>query len=250
MSSSSTGAADPRKRRNIIIGAAIAIAVVVAVVVVLVSSGGSDGSGTDSASGGSTAAQVKGQKETSEMLDGIPQDGSALGKKSAKVTLVEFADFQCPFCRDFALNTLPVIINDYVRTGKVRMELRTLTFIGPDSATAAAAGAAAGEQNLEWNYTNLFYYNQGQENSGYVTDEFIDSIYKAAGVDEAKANAFRKTDAAAVPAQSADEEAQKYGIQSTPSFVVGPTGGPYTKLDVDITNPDGFKAALDSLLKD
>ena len=249
MSSSSSGAADPRKRRNIIIGAAIAVAVVVAVVVVLVSSGGSDGSGTDNAAGGSSAAQVKGVNETSEMLDGIPQDGNALGKKSAKVTLVEFADFQCPFCRDFALNTLPVIINDYVRTGKVRMELRTLTFIGPDSETAARAAAGAGEQNLEWNYTNLFYYNQGQENSGYVTDEFIDSIYKAAGVDEAKANAFRKTDAAGVPAQSADAEAQKYGIQSTPSFVVGPTGGPYTKLDVDITNPDGFKAALDSLLK-
>lgn len=250
MSSSSSGAADPRKRRNIIIGAAIAIVVIVAVVVVLVSSGGSGSTGTGTASDGSTAAQVKGEKETSEMLDGIPQDGNALGKKSAKVTLVEFADFQCPFCRDFALNTLPVIINDYVRTGKVRMELRTLTFIGPDSETAARAGAAAGEQNLEWNYTNLFYYNQGQENSGYVTDEFIDSLYKAAGVDEAKANAFRKTDAAGVPAQSSDAEAQKYGIQSTPSFVVGPTGGPYTKLDVDITNPDGFKAALDSLLKD
>lgn len=113
----------------------------------------------------------------------------------------------------------------------------------------ARAGAAAGKQNLEWNFTDLFYYNQGQENSGYVTDEFIDSLYEAAGVDAAKANAFRKTDAAAAPAKEADAEAQKYGIQSTPSFVVGPTGGPYTKLDVDISNPDGFKAALNSLLK-
>ncbi|MFM8884423.1 MAG: DsbA family protein [Solirubrobacterales bacterium] len=250
MSSSSSGAADPPTRRNTNSGAAIPIAVVVAVVIVLVSSGGSDGSGTDSATGGgSTPAQVKGVKETTAMLDGIPQDGNALGKKSAKVTLIEFADFQCPFCRDFALNTLPVIINDYVRTGKIRMELRTLTFIGPDSETAARAAAAAGQQNLEWNFTSLFYYNQGQENSGYVTDEFIDSIYKAAGVDQAKANAYRKTDAAAVPGQSADAEAQKYGVQSTPSFVVGPTGGPYTKIDVDISNPDGFKAALDSLLK-
>ncbi|MBU6337711.1 MAG: thioredoxin domain-containing protein [Acidobacteria bacterium] len=249
MSSSSSGAADPRKRRNIIIGAAIAVAVVVAVIIVLVSSGGSDSSGNDAAGGGSGTIQVKGVKEMTAMLDGIPQDGNALGKKSAKVTLIEFADYQCPFCRDFALNTLPVIINDFVRPGKVRMELRTLTFIGPDSETAARAGAAAGEQNLEWNFTDLFYYNQGQENSGYVTDDFIDSLYKAAGVDVAKANAFRKTDAAAVPAQSADAEAQKYGIQSTPSFVVGPTGGPYTKLDVDISNPDGFKAALNSLLK-
>ena len=249
MSSSSSGAADPRKRRNIIIGAAIAIAVVVAVVLVLVSSGGSNDSGSGSASGGTAPAQIKGTKEVSSMLDGIPQDGNALGKKSAKVTLIEFADYQCPFCRDFALNTLPVIINDFVRPGKVRMELRTLTFIGPDSEAAARAGAAAGKQNLEWNFTDLFYYNQGQENSGYVTDDFIDSLYEAAGIDAAKANAFRKTDAAAAPAKEADAEAQKYGIQSTPSFVVGPTGGPYTKLDVDISNPDGFKAALNSLLK-
>ena len=247
--SSSSGAADPHKRRNIIIGAAIAVAVVAAVVIVLVSSGGSGDSGTTTASGGTAPIQLKGQKETAEMLDGIPQDGNALGKKSAKVTLIEFADFQCPFCRDFALNTLPVIINDYVRTGKIRMELRTLTFIGPDSETAARAAAAAGEQNREWNYTSLFYHNQGQENSGYVTDEFIDSLYKAAGVNAAKANAYRKTEAAGVPAQSSDTEAQKYGVQNTPSFVVGPTGGPYNKIEVDINNPDGFKAALDSLLK-
>jgi protein-disulfide isomerase len=183
------------------------------------------------------------------MLKGIPQDGNALGEKNAPITMIEYADYQCPFCRDYALETMPILINDYVRSGKLRMEFEPLTFIGPDSETAARAGVAAGQQNLEWNYTHLFFFNQGEERSGFVTDAFIDKLYAGAGVNAAKANAYRKTPAAAVPIAEASANAQKYGVASTPSFVVGPTGGPYTKLEVEISNPDAFKAAFDALLK-
>ena len=82
-----------------------------------------------------------------------------------------------------------------------------------------------------------------------MTDAFIDKLYAGAGVNAAKANAYRKTPAAAVPIAEASANAQKYGVASTPSFVVGPTGGPYTKLEVEISNPDAFKAAFDALLK-
>jgi protein-disulfide isomerase len=183
------------------------------------------------------------------MLDGIAQDGNALGDKDAPVTMIEYADYQCPFCRDYALNTMPVLINDYVRSGKLRMEFEPMTFVGPDSETAARAGVAAGQQNLEWNYTHLFFFNQGEERSGYVTDAFIDKLYAGAGVNPTKANAYRKTPTAAVPIAEAEANAQKYGVASTPSFVVGPTGGPYTKLEVEIGNADAFKAAFDALLK-
>ncbi len=86
-------------------------------------------------------APLNGLKETKAMLDGIPQQGNALGKKNAPVTMPEYSDDQCPFCRDYALNTMPILINDYVRTGKLRMVFNTLTFIGPDSESAARAGA-------------------------------------------------------------------------------------------------------------
>ena len=236
---------NPSKRRNVMIAALVAVVVVVAAVLILVSSGDS----TSENAAPAANAPLRGLQETNAMLKGIPQDGNALGEKNAPVTMIEYADYQCPFCRDYALNTMPVLINDYVRTGKLRMEFEPLTFIGPDSETAARAGVAAGQQNLEWNFTHLFFFNQGEERSGYVTDAFIDKLYAGAGVDAAKANAYRKTPAAAVPIAEASANAQKYGVASTPSFVVGPTGGPYTKLEVEISNADAFKAAFDALLK-
>jgi protein-disulfide isomerase len=223
----------------------VAVVVVVAAVLILVSSGDN----TNENAAPAANAPLRGLKETKAMLKGIPQDGNALGEKNAPVTMIEYADYQCPFCRDYALETMPILINDYVRTGKLRMEFEPLTFIGPDSETAARAGVAAGQQNLEWNYTHLFFFNHGEERSGYVTDAFIDKLYAGAGVNAAKANAYRKTPAAAVPIAEASANAQKYGVASTPSFVVGPTGGPYTKLEVEISNPDAFKAAFDALLK-
>ena len=236
---------NPNKRRNVMIAGLVAVVVVVAAVLILVSSG--DNANENAAPAAN--APLRGLKETNAMLKGIPQDGNALGEKNAPITMIEYADYQCPFCRDYALETMPILINDYVRSGKLRMEFEPLTFIGPDSETAARAGVAAGQQNLEWNYTHLFFFNQGEERSGYVTDAFIDKLYAGAGVNAAKANAYRKTPAAAVPIAEASANAQKYGVASTPSFVVGPTGGPYTKLEVEISNPDAFKAAFDALLK-
>ena len=67
------------------------------------------------------------------MFDGIPQDGVALGDPDAPITLVEFADLQCPFCAEWAIEALPVYVEDYVRTGQMRIEFRPLTFIGNDS---------------------------------------------------------------------------------------------------------------------
>jgi protein-disulfide isomerase len=236
---------NPNKRRNVMIAGLVAVVVVVAAVLILVSSGDNKNESAAPAAN----APLRGLKETNAMLKGIPQDGNALGEKNAPVTMIEYADYQCPFCRDYALETMPILINDYVRSGKLRMEFEPLTFIGPDSETAARAGVAAGQQNLEWNYTHLFFFNQGEERSGFVTDAFIDKLYAGAGVNAAKANAYRKTPAAAVPIAEASANAQKYGVASTPSFVVGPTGGPYTKLEVEISNPDAFKAAFDALLK-
>ena len=234
-----------RKRRNIILASLVAVAVVAVAAVLLASGGGDDSKSGSSASSG----KVAGLAETNELLKGIPQDGASLGEKDAPITLVEFADLQCPFCKQFALTTYPVIVNDYVSKGKVRIEFRTMTFIGPDSEKAARAAAAAGAQDREAYFTQLWYFNQGQENSGYATDEFIEKIWKAAGVDVAKAKTFADSDAALKPVTAAQQEAEKYGIVSTPSFLIGETGKPLTKFDVNLDDAEAFKAAFDELLK-
>ncbi len=233
-----------RKRRNIILASLAAVAVVAVGAVLLAGGGGDDTSGSSASS-----AKVAGVTETNELLKGIPQTGAELGEKDAPITLVEFADLQCPFCKEFALTTYPVIVNDYVREGKVRIEFRSMTFIGPDSEKAARAAAAAGDQDREAYFTQLWYFNQGQENSGYATDEFIEKLWKAAGVDVAKAKTFADSDEALAPIELAQKEAEKYGVVSTPTFLIGETGKPLTKFDVNLDNADAFAAAFDELLK-
>jgi protein-disulfide isomerase len=237
---------DAAKRRNIIIASVVAVAVVAVAVVLIASGGGSDENNNASRGEG---GQVSGQQEVKELFEGIPQSGGDLGKKDAPVTMLEFIDLQCPFCREFSLGPYPEIVNEYVRTGKVRIETRLLTFIGPDSEKAALAAAAAGEQDLQFNFQDLFFFNQGQENSGYVTDAFIDKLYKAAGVDIAKATKAREDGATREPIEQAQADAEEYGVVSTPSFVLGPTGGPYEKVELDIGDADQFRAALDALLE-
>lgn len=231
-----------KKRRNILLASLVAVAVV-AVAVVLLAGGGDDKTASN------TGGKVAGLTETNELLQGIPQQGDALGKEDAPVTLVEFADVQCPFCREFALTTYPVIVNDYVRDGKVRIEFRTLTFIGPDSEKGARAAAAAGEQDREAQFTQLWYFNQGPENSGYATQEFIDKLWKAAGVNVAQAKKFMDSQKSLEPVDEAQRDAEKFGVVSTPTFLIGETGKELTKFDVNLDDADAFKAAFDELLK-
>lgn len=150
---------------------------------------------------------------SASQFDGIAQDGIALGAPTAPVTVVEFADMQCPFCAQFDRDQLPGIVDRYVRTGKVRLELRVLAFLGDDSVTAARAAASAAERDRLWQFADGFFQRQGDENTGYVDDDFLREIDPATvGADEAAG------DRAIAAAQA---EANRYAVQSTPSFVVG-----------------------------
>jgi protein-disulfide isomerase len=218
---------------------------VLVVVAILVSSGGEDGG---SGSGGS-AGDLQGVSETTAMLQGVPQKGTTLGRADAPVTIYEFADLQCPFCKEFATSNLPQLVRDYVATGKAKLVYQDMAFIANGSEDAAAAADAAGQQNKLWYFSNLFYWNQGQEQTGYVTDAYITKLYKGVpGLDVAKADAARKK----APATKAFEEprrlADQYGVNSTPSFVAGPTGGELKKLDASGSDYNSIKQALDPIV--
>jgi protein-disulfide isomerase len=81
------------------------------------------------------------------LLRGIPQQGTALGSPSAPVTLIEYADLQCPYCGEWARNVFPQLVREYVSSGKLRIVYRGLAFIGPDSYTALQTAVAAGQQD-------------------------------------------------------------------------------------------------------
>jgi protein-disulfide isomerase len=211
-----------QRKRLTQLGALLAAAVVVVAIAIVVSSGG--GSSGKPAGAGAGGA-LEGVADTKSLIGGIPQQGITLGKADAPVTIVEFADPQCPFCKEYTLNEMPALVQKYVRTGKAKMELRLLTFIGPDSLTAAGVLTAAGQQDKLWNATDLFYRNQGEENSGYVTDDFLTEVLTGAGADAAKAIAAAGGPAAGAEIGAAKTAASRYGVSGTPTILVGPTGG-------------------------
>src|SRR5829696_795624 len=188
-----------RRRLGMLGGTAALAAVVVAVAAIASSSGGA-------------APKVK--PVASSLLAGIPERDGVLGDSKAKVTVTEFLDLQCPICAEASKQTLPTLIDDYVRTGKVKLEARTLHFIGPDSARAARAAAAAQEQGKLWPFVEAFYAAQGAENSGYVTDGFLRDVADAAGADPDKVAGGGSTQGMA----RADAEAARLGVNSTPTF--------------------------------
>ena len=241
-------AASLRRRRLRTLLVVLGAAAVLVVVAIVVSSGGSNGAKTRPGAAQKATGAIPGQKESAEMLAGIPQSGIHLGSPNAPVRLVEFADLQCPFCRDYTLQTLPQLVQDYVRSGKVRMEFRDLAFLGKDSVTAGRHAAAAGEQNKLWNFIDVFYYNQGEENSGYVTPSFLHSIDKAAGVDSAKADAFAASAASATPIKQANAVGDQLGVQSTPTVFVGKRGGALRQVQAGPTDVAAFKQAIDGVL--
>jgi protein-disulfide isomerase len=108
---------------------------------------------------GNTTGKIVGARQANALFSGIPQDGVTLGRPSAPVAMVEFADLQCPFCRDYSLDALPALVKDYVATGKVKMEFRDISIIGPDSTAAARAAGAAALQDKLWQFADLFYRN-------------------------------------------------------------------------------------------
>ena len=118
------------------------------------------------------AAEARMQKAIAR----VPQHGPLLGKPSAPVTVYEFADLQCPYCGNYMRTLFPTLFADDVVPGKVKMVLNPVWLLGDGSRWGAQAAVAAGAQNKMWNYADAFYYNQGPENSGYVTTGFLREV--------------------------------------------------------------------------
>jgi protein-disulfide isomerase len=146
------GAAARRQRMIKLASAGAFLALVVVVVLIVVSS---------SNNGGGDSGNIVEAKEVDQLLAGIPQKGMVLGDPSAKVTVLEFGDLQCPFCKGYSEEVLPQVIENRVRGGEAKLDFRNYTIIGPQSKPAGAAAIAAGEQGRGWNFVELCYRNQG-----------------------------------------------------------------------------------------
>lgn len=208
---------DERRDRAIKLASAIAFLAIVAVAVLIVIS--------QSQSGGGDAGNIAGKAEVDGLLHGIPQERLVLGMPAAAVTLVEFGDLQCPFCKHYSEEVVPPVIEGAVRRGEAKLDFRNYTIIGPESIPAGAAAIAAGKQGRGWSFVEIFYRNQGEEDSGYVTDEFLSAVARAAGVPDISVwNRERKSAPVLAEVRETTAEARSLGFTGTPSFAVEEPG--------------------------
>jgi protein-disulfide isomerase len=229
-----------RRTRLLQFGAGAIFLVIVAVVVLIVVSGSSDSGGD--------AQNLKEVSAVDSLVSGAPQSRMVLGKPSAKVELIEFGDLQCPVCKGYSEEILPQVIENKVDSGEAKIAFKNFTIIGEQSTPAGAAALAAGEQGRGWNYLELFYRNQGEENSGYADDEFLTAVAKSSGVkDIAKWNRERASKKLVGEVEGTTEQAQTYGFSGTPSFAIkGPNTNGVELLGSNLQTPEEFEQAIDS----
>ena len=184
------------------------------------------------------------------LLSGIPQQGNVLGRPTAPVTMVEYVDLQCPFCQQFETSTLPTIVRRYVRTGKLRIVARPIAFIGPDSKRGRDAALAAGRQGKLFQFAQLLYVNQGDENTGWLDDAMVKSAASSIpGLDVTKLLADRSSSAVRDDEHAIDAESSADAVHSTPTILVGRTGS--KPKVVNLTSPTdaaSVERAIDTAL--
>jgi protein-disulfide isomerase len=147
-------------------------------------------------------------------------DPLALGEVDAPVVMIEWSDFQCPFCGAFARDTKPELMERYVDAGLLRIEWRDFPVIGADSPTAALAGRAAAEQGAFWDLHDEIYAEERGRDDGGLAEDALVEMADGLGLD---ADRFRDDlgDPAHREAVVADLElAQELGITGTPAFLV------------------------------
>jgi protein-disulfide isomerase len=202
-----------RRARLLQLGAGAVFLVIIAVVVLIVVNSSSGGSGGDT--------KLEAVATVDGLLNGLPQQDLTVGDSKAPVELIEFGDLQCPVCKAYSEEMLPPLIEGEVKQGRAKITFRNFTIIGPQSVPAGAAALAAGEQGRGWNYLEIFYRNQGTENSGYADDEFLTAVAKAAGVKDIAAwNKARAGTKITGEVKKTTEEAQRLGFTGTPSYAI------------------------------
>lgn len=176
-------------------------------------------------------------------------DAPFIGKADAPLTIAFWSDFQCPFCKNFELGTLPQIIENYVDTGKVKIVMMDFTFLGNDSVDAAVYSRSVWklypDQYFAWR-TAMYVAQDEEGDQGFGDAASIDKLNATiAGIDAAKVAADVKANESAYKAAAdADRaEAQKAGVNATPSFVIG------TQVIQGAYPYANFQAAIDAALK-
>ena len=231
------------RNRLLLLAGAVGVAALVAVVLILV------GAGSDSKSDNTVSTTSAAAPQEKPFLAGVPQYGDMLGAADAPATLTVYEDPQCPFCREWALETLPSVVQDYVRPGRVKLVYRGVQIIGPNSQAGLRAIYAAGRQNKLWNLADALYRRQGAENSGWITGAVISEAAASAGANGAAIRAAAPTAGVTAQLIAAAHQASVDRVQGTPTFVLQRPPSLPRQLNVTALDPATFESALAAALQ-
>jgi protein-disulfide isomerase len=185
----------------------------------------------------------------------ITADTPYIGNENAPVTLAYWFDYQCPFCKAFDVGhpdipiepALPVLIKEYVETGKLRIVFKDFAFLGPDSTTAALYKNATWdlypEKFYEWH--EAMYRAQDEENGGFGDEASIIALIRTIpglNADRLKTQVAQKNDEYLKRIEKDRSEGASFGINGTPGIIIGKT------LIAGADTPATFKAAIDAQL--
>ena len=169
---------------------------------------------------------------------------NSVGDPNAKIKIVEYSDYQCPYCKRFTDETEQLLLDSYINTGKVYFEYRTFgLFIGDESLRAGEASYCAGDQEKFWDMHDLIFANQNGENVGTFADARLVAFAQKLGLDMTKFNDCFNSNKYKDKVLQDGVDGQAAGVKATPSFVVN------GKLVEGAVPFNAFQAELDPLLK-
>ncbi len=168
----------------------------------------------------STTNPVQTQEPPQQVNIDVPAGATVLGDNNAKVTIIEFADFQCPFCGEWQKTVFPNLKKNYIDNGKARFVFMDYAFLGDESIRAAEAARCANEQNKFWEYHDTLYESQKGENEGAFADINLKQFAKDLKLDPAKFNECFDSKKYQPDLTEDLNKASSLGVQSTPTVFI------------------------------
>ncbi len=150
----------------------------------------------------------------------VPAGVPVLGDNNAKVTIIEFADFQCPFCSEWQKNVFPELKSKYIDTGKARFLFMDYAFLGDESVRAAQAARCAADQSKFWEYHDILYNSQNGENAGAFVDANLVEFARKLNLNVTDFNTCLFTEKHKGALETDQIKISQLGIQSTPTVLI------------------------------
>ncbi|MBI2591124.1 MAG: DsbA family protein [Candidatus Brennerbacteria bacterium] len=150
-------------------------------------------------------------------------DDVILGDKNAPITIVEFGDYQCPFCGRFFSETEARLRKEYIETGKAKMVYKDFAFLGPESDAAAQAAECAKDQGKYWVYHDALYNEEiadNQENNGNLTFDRLKEIAVENGLQKSQFDSCFDSKKYEAEVRGDYDEAQALGVKATPTIFI------------------------------